>query len=275
MVSVPCSASPLCGEHLCRLGATISPSNSFQPGIHTAFPVPFPVFEKPGLLQRDRQLVGLGEVSFDVPDSAKADLFAHIKTGGDTTIKTEEKAGWHHRTGLLPVCHILIFRHWTWWEVPAQLKMPFRNYLWFILHTNKCSMQFGKVSHLLGLGGHFCINAIDDNYMHVINLNLRIYNLIFLICINRKWEALWEVVLHKHLFVFRNLPNLICVSKANGEGASGSDGLLCSVVYDAVPIQSLFQWGPRGRQPGNYTASSTSQEKARHYTKTLICEYRS
>lgn len=71
----------LCGEHLCPLGATISPSNSFQPGIHTAFPVPFPGFSKPGLLQRDRQLVRLGEVSFDVPDSAEAALFAHIKTG--------------------------------------------------------------------------------------------------------------------------------------------------------------------------------------------------
>lgn len=71
----------LCGERLCPLGATISPSNSFQPGIHTAFPVPFPSFSKPRLLQRDRQLVRLGEVSFDVPDSAEAALFAHIKTG--------------------------------------------------------------------------------------------------------------------------------------------------------------------------------------------------
>lgn len=71
----------LCGERLCPLGATISPSNSFQPGIQAAFPVPFPSFSKPGLLQRDRQLVRLGEVSFDVPDSAEAALFAHIKTG--------------------------------------------------------------------------------------------------------------------------------------------------------------------------------------------------
>lgn len=35
-------ASALCGERLCPLGATISPSRSFQPGIHAAFPVPFP-----------------------------------------------------------------------------------------------------------------------------------------------------------------------------------------------------------------------------------------
>lgn len=71
----------LCGERLCPLGATISPSNSFQPGIRAAFPVPFPGISKPGPLQRDRQLVRLGEVSFDVPDSAEAALFAHIKTG--------------------------------------------------------------------------------------------------------------------------------------------------------------------------------------------------
>lgn len=71
----------LCGERLCPLGATISPSNSFQPGIQAAFPVPFPSFSKAGLLQRDRQLVRLGEVSFDAPDSAEAALFAHIKTG--------------------------------------------------------------------------------------------------------------------------------------------------------------------------------------------------
>lgn len=70
----------LCGERLCPLGATISPSNSFQPRIRAAFPVPFPSFSKPGLLQIDRQLVRLGEVSFDVPDSAVAALFAHIKT---------------------------------------------------------------------------------------------------------------------------------------------------------------------------------------------------
>lgn len=68
----------LCDECLCPLGATISPSNSFQPGIHTASPIPFSGFSKPGLLQRDRQLVRLGEVAFDVPGSAEASLLAHI-----------------------------------------------------------------------------------------------------------------------------------------------------------------------------------------------------
>lgn len=66
----------LCDECLCPLGATISPSNSFQPGIHTTSPIPFSGSPKPG---RDRQLVRLGEVAFDVPGSAEASLFAHIK----------------------------------------------------------------------------------------------------------------------------------------------------------------------------------------------------
>lgn len=68
----------LCDVRLCPLGATISPSNSFQPGIHAASPIPFSDSPKPGLLQRDRQLVRLGEVAFDVPGSAEASLFAHI-----------------------------------------------------------------------------------------------------------------------------------------------------------------------------------------------------
>lgn len=39
----------LCGERLCPLGATISPSNSFQPGIRAAFPVPLsPASRSPG-----------------------------------------------------------------------------------------------------------------------------------------------------------------------------------------------------------------------------------
>ena len=73
------SLPALCDECLCPLGATISPSNSFQPGIHTASPIPFSGSPKPALLQRDRQLVRLGEVAFDVPGSAEASLFAHIK----------------------------------------------------------------------------------------------------------------------------------------------------------------------------------------------------
>lgn len=69
----------LCDVCLCPLGATISPSNSFQLGIHTASPIPFSDSPKPRLLQRDRQLVRLGEVAFDVPGFAEASLFAHIK----------------------------------------------------------------------------------------------------------------------------------------------------------------------------------------------------
>lgn len=82
----PATAAPapplcqlLCDVRLCPLGATISPSNSFQPGIHAASPIPFSDSPKPGLLQRDRQLVRLGEVAFDVPGFAEASLFAHIK----------------------------------------------------------------------------------------------------------------------------------------------------------------------------------------------------
>lgn len=40
---------------------------------------PFLAPPKPGLLQRDRQLVRRGEVAFEVPGSAEASLFAHIK----------------------------------------------------------------------------------------------------------------------------------------------------------------------------------------------------
>ncbi|KAI4807238.1 hypothetical protein KUCAC02_027060, partial [Chaenocephalus aceratus] len=35
------SLTALCDVCLCPLGATISPSNSFQPGIHTTSPIPF------------------------------------------------------------------------------------------------------------------------------------------------------------------------------------------------------------------------------------------
>lgn len=71
--------SALCDVCLCPLGATISPSNSFQSGIHIASPIPFSDSPKPGLLQRDRQLVRQGEVAFEVPSFAEASLFAHIK----------------------------------------------------------------------------------------------------------------------------------------------------------------------------------------------------
>lgn len=76
---LPTTLPALCDVCLCPLGATISPSNSFQLGIHTASPIPFSDSPKPGLLQRDRQLVRLGEVAFDVPGFAEASLFAHIK----------------------------------------------------------------------------------------------------------------------------------------------------------------------------------------------------
>lgn len=105
--------SLLCGERLCPLGATISPSNSFQPGIRAAFPVPFPSFSMPGLLQRDRQLVRLGEVSFDVPDSAEAALFAHIKTGEIQQLSQRKRQADTTAQGCWPVCHVPS-GPWTW-----------------------------------------------------------------------------------------------------------------------------------------------------------------
>lgn len=73
------SLPALCDVRLCPLGATISPSNSFQPGIRRSPASPTP--PKPALLRRDRQLVRLGEVAFDVPGFAEASLFARIKAG--------------------------------------------------------------------------------------------------------------------------------------------------------------------------------------------------
>lgn len=61
---------------------------------------PFSGSPTPGLLQRDRQLVRLGEVAFDVPGSAEASLFAHInaeeiqlkwrKRQADTAVRDHE-----------------------------------------------------------------------------------------------------------------------------------------------------------------------------------------
>lgn len=64
------SAPALCDVLRCPLGATIRPSNSLQPGSGTHL--------QSLSLQRDGQLVRLGEVSFDVPCTAEASLFAHI-----------------------------------------------------------------------------------------------------------------------------------------------------------------------------------------------------
>lgn len=65
-----CLAQALCDVLCCPLGATIRPSNSLQPGSGTRL--------QSLSLQREDQLVRLGEVSFDVLRTAEASLFAHI-----------------------------------------------------------------------------------------------------------------------------------------------------------------------------------------------------
>lgn len=61
----------------------------------------------------------------------------------------------------------------------------------------------------------------------------------------------------------------VCPSQTTrgGGGTAVLMGCCAPMCTRQFQSPSVFQWGLRGRQPGNYTAPSTSQEKAHRYTK--------
>lgn len=83
---------PLCDERLCPLGATISPSNSFQPGIHTASPIPFSGCAKPPKRQATCKTRG---GSLWCARFCPGLPFCSYQGWEDITIKMAGEAGWH------------------------------------------------------------------------------------------------------------------------------------------------------------------------------------